>query len=62
MYNRHWSPPPPRPIRLLARAIPRWHELTPELQTNLLLQLTDLLLHHVGHAARSGTEVDDDHR
>jgi hypothetical protein len=36
--------------------------LTPELQTNLLIQLTNLLLHHVGHAAPRGTEVDDDHR
>jgi len=44
----------------LAHAIPRWHELTPQLQTHLLIQLTTLLLQHVGHAAPRGTEAVDD--
>jgi hypothetical protein len=34
--------------------------LTPQLQTNLLTQLIQLLLQNVGHAAPRGTEVDDD--
>jgi hypothetical protein len=61
MWTRHKSPPPPRPITPLAHAIPRWHELRPQLQTDLLIQLTTLLLQHVGHAAPRGTEGDDDH-
>jgi hypothetical protein len=36
--------------------------LTPQLQTNLLIQLTTLLLHHRGPAAPQATEVDDDIR
>jgi hypothetical protein len=60
MWTRHRSPPPFRPSTPLARAIPRWHELTPQLQSDLLIQLTTLLLPHVGHAAPRGTEVDDD--
>jgi hypothetical protein len=36
--------------------------LTPQLQANLLVQLTTLLFKHVGHAAPRGTEVDDDNR
>jgi hypothetical protein len=53
---RGQSPPPP----LLCQAIPRWQELTPQLQSNLLTQLTLLLLQHLGHAVPGGTEVDDD--
>jgi hypothetical protein len=34
--------------------------LTPQLQTNLLIQLTTLLLHQLGPAAPQATEVDDD--
>jgi hypothetical protein len=34
--------------------------LTPQLQSNLLTQLTLLLLQHLGHAVPGGTEVDDD--
>lgn len=60
MWARHRSPPPPRPGTPLAHAIPRWHELTPPLQTKVLIQLTTLLLQHVGHAAPRGTEVGDD--
>jgi hypothetical protein len=59
MWTRHNSPPPPRPRTPIARAIPRWHQLTPQLQDHLLIQLTTLLLQHV-HAAPRGTEVDDD--
>ena len=54
------SPPPATPRPLLDQAIPRWQELTPQLQTNLLIQLSTLLLQHIGHAAPCGTEVDDD--
>jgi hypothetical protein len=34
--------------------------LTPQLQTNLLIQLTTLLFQHLGHVAPRETEVDDD--
>jgi hypothetical protein len=56
------SPPPPTPLPPLCQTTPRWQELAPQLQTNLLIQLTTLLLQHVGHAAPRGTEVDDDNR
>ena len=60
LWNRHRSPPPSRPGTPLVQAIPRWHELTPQIQANLLVQLTTLLLRHVGHTAPRGMEVDDD--
>jgi len=53
--------PPPRTMPTpLCQAIPRWQELTPQLQASLLIQLTRLLQHHVGHVAPRESEVDDD--
>src|SRR5207253_2645878 len=49
----HTTSPP------LAQAIPRWHELTQQLQNHVLSQLTTLLLQHLGHTAPRGTEVDE---
>jgi hypothetical protein len=54
------GPPPPTPIAPLAQAIPRWHELTPRLQTDLLIHLTALLLRHLRRADLVATEVHDD--
>jgi hypothetical protein len=44
----------------LCQTTPRWQELTPQLQASLLIQLTRLLQHHVGHVAARESEVDDD--
>jgi hypothetical protein len=40
--------------------MPRWQELTPQLQTDLLTLLTRLLQQHLGRAAASGREAADD--
>jgi len=45
----------------LCQAIPRWHELTPQLQASLLMQLTRLLQHHLAPRAPRAAEVSDDH-
>jgi len=43
------------------QAIPRWHDLTPQLQASLLMQLTRLLQYHLGPLAPRAAEVGDDH-
>ena len=59
--RRSYQTVPPRTTHPpLCQAIPRWQELTLQLQTDLLTQLTRLLQQHLGHAAPRGTEVDDD--
>ena len=58
--NNPRIPPPPTPIAPLSRSIPRWHELAPQLQTDLLIHLTSLLFRHLRHADLAATEVDDD--
>jgi hypothetical protein len=54
------SPPPSPSSARIRQAIPRWQELTVELQTNLLAHLTRLLQQHLVQAAPGGTEVADD--
>ena len=60
MWTQPRSPPPPTPITPLSQTVPRWHELAPQLQTDLLIHLTSLLLQRLRHADLPGTEVDDD--
>ena len=60
-----WTPPrspPPPTLRStsLSQTIPRWHELAPQLQTDLLIHLTSLLLQHLRRADLAGMEVNDE--